>query len=115
MDIASPETAGAGVAAATGAAAGVGVGAAAATAGAETGAAIFSSTTGAGADASVADELGAVPATKSLKAATSAPSSTVTIIGTPTEISPDPGWTNSLATTPSSCASGTLQVKMSQA
>ena len=98
MDIAFPETAGAGVAAATGAAAGGGVGAA-----------------GAGADASVADELGAVPATKSLKAATSAPSSTVTIIGTPTEISPDPGWTNSLATTPSSCASGTLQVKMSQA
>lgn len=53
--------------------------------------AAISSTTAGGTDASVADELGADPATKSLNAATSPRSSTVTMIGTPTEISPDPG------------------------
>jgi hypothetical protein len=53
--------------------------------------AAISSTTAGGTDASVADELGADPATKSLNAATSLWSSTVTMIGTPTEISPDPG------------------------
>ena len=73
---------------ATGAAAGVGSGAGGAAAGA-------SSLAGA-AEASTL---------KSLKAGTSSSSSTMTIIGSPTWISPDPASAKILATTPSSCAS----------
>mmetsp|Transcript_26589 Transcript_26589/g.45252 ORF Transcript_26589/g.45252 Transcript_26589/m.45252 type:complete len:219 (+) Transcript_26589:26-682(+) len=84
-------------------AAGAGVGAAAAT----TGSGAFTSSTGA-TEASVAEVSGALPATKSLNAATSSSSSTVTIIGTPTVTSPAPASTIIFPTTPSSCASKSI-------